>query len=280
MDYLFESSDPESLRNKKIYNTATDTTTTSSSSSSSLIQPNFVIATKGEPANGGVFQFEPYPNAYKELQQIVHNQRESAKDLGYPYFSKIDGWGHSFSDAGDEWQGTQKSGQRWSWHGVHSDQGLIYYWVRYHKQRYTAFRGHVVDNYVPGPNGQPILQQTMNTSVIMDHEPPNKIVVHHPCGKTDYNCRDPPYSNFRHMIGKSKAWQHGYDPKDVQRRDRYHVRAYFEGLFALSEKLGLGFTPDNVNQRLQGESPLGTKPELSDFVKRLNGEDEDDSNIK
>jgi hypothetical protein len=274
MDYLFEISDPESERSKAVIKSANGNTT------KPLIKPNFIMATKGEPCNAGVFMVEPKPGDYRKLLDMVHAQREAAKHLPYPHFNKEFGWGHSFIKDGDEWQSTEKTGKRWTWHAVHSDQGLLYQWVRYHEGSYTAFRGNVVDNYVRDvsadtstTHAMPHLESSFSSQLIQAHEPPTKTVVHHPCGENDYNCRSAPYSNFRHFVGKSKPWQYGYrGHQDMMRKDRYHVRAYFEGLFDLSQRFELGFTFDNVNERLQGDSPLGKMAMHQDLTTGQQGE--------
>jgi hypothetical protein len=110
-DYLMELSDPDSelVKNRR--------------NGEPLIQPNFVIATRGEPANGGCFMLAPRPDSYKEMLDIVEWQRETAKELGYPFFNRGNGWGHSFFSGRDQWDAIHEQGKKWRWHGSHVDQG-------------------------------------------------------------------------------------------------------------------------------------------------------------
>jgi hypothetical protein len=167
------------------------------------LQPNVVVATRAEPANAGTFILAPREGAYDELHQIIKDQRESAKDLPYPFFDRYLGWGHNFWWGEDLWEGIKADAKKWNFHAAHSDQGLLYYWVRYHEKQYTAFRGSVVENFVAGDTKSGVtLKESFNSTVIAAYSPnPN---ANPDCGvKFEYGC-ETPYSDFIHYTGKTK----------------------------------------------------------------------------
>ena len=90
-----------------------------------LLQPNFIVATSGEPANAGCFVLEPKAGFYEELLQIIRGKEVASKGKGN--FNRKVGWGHDFRKHGDQWQGMKRSGNNWFFHGAQIDQGLLYY---------------------------------------------------------------------------------------------------------------------------------------------------------
>jgi hypothetical protein len=227
-----------------------------------IFQPNFVVATRAEPANAGLFMVAPKEGDYEALLKIIQDQHESAKDLGYPFFDKIKGWGHSFMNDGDKWEGTAKSGVKWGFWCAHADQGLLYYWTKYHQMAVTIFRGNVVENWVNGTNGKPFLNTTMNpVNIAQEYSPLKRSSVLHNCHKKqhpdNYMCKMP-YQDYMHYTGKSKPWQSGYNRrKMLSDRNSGYYGLWFSTLFEVSEEFGWNITGDNVNSLVQGESPLG-----------------------
>ncbi|KAL3936318.1 MAG: hypothetical protein SGARI_002607 [Bacillariaceae sp.] len=127
-----------------------------------LLQPNFIVATRAEPAKAGLFMMAPQEGDFEAITKIIHDQREIGKTLPYPHFDKIVGWGHPFNEkTGDKWEGTTKSGIKWGFWCAHSDQGLLYHWTKYVQQSVTIYRGNEVQNWMPG-NNNPVLKNTMD----------------------------------------------------------------------------------------------------------------------
>jgi hypothetical protein len=253
MDYLFELSDGENP----------------------VIKPNFVIATRGEPANGGCFMLEPREGAYEELQEIIRKQRESARHLKFPHFHRTKGWGHSFKEHGDEWTSIYQSGKRWNFYGAHVDQGLLLFLVRYHIGTYTAFLGGRLVNYQKGEEGQPEQESEMNSTSLEQYMPKKRLSYQFGCDKNadPPHCR-PPYCSFAHFVGSQKPWQVGFTKGVPDRRRRSMLgpyRLFYEMLFKLSERLGLGITEENVNKKFgdMKESPLGYTPSLRDHAHQV-----------
>ncbi|KAL3910487.1 MAG: hypothetical protein SGILL_007670 [Bacillariaceae sp.] len=230
----------------------------------SLLQPNFIVATRGEPANAGLFMVSPHEGDYESLQKIIYYQRESAKSLPYPHFDKEYGWGHSFIKAKDKWEGTVKSGIKWGFWCAHSDQGLLYYWTKYFKNRVTIFRGSEVQNWVKAHNGaNPVLQNTLNPGNLTQYAPPTRSMTLHGCNLKknqegdNYMCQ-PPYSDYHHFTGGTKPWQNGYNPKQrVQGGRNGQINLWWKTLFSASIQFGWNITKGNANDLLLGSSPLG-----------------------
>ena len=227
-----------------------------------IFQPNYIVATRGEPANAGLFMVAPKEGDYEALQKIIDDQRESARDLGYPYFDKINGWGHSFIKDGDKWEGTERSGKKWGFWCAHADQGLLYYWTKYYQRAVTIFRGNDVENWVDGPNGKPTKNETLNpVNITQRYAPQSRSTILHNCHYEqfpgNYMCKMP-YQDYMHYTGKSKPWQSGYKHWMMRRpKTKWWYDLWFSNLFQASDEFGWGIDGSNVNQLLKGDSPLG-----------------------
>jgi Alpha-N-acetylglucosamine transferase len=136
LDYIFHLSDPDS----------TDLPT--------VIKPNMITASLGEPCNTGIFMVEPSKEGFEQYQYAVDRQRERAKTLPYPYFDNIIGWGHNFTHHGDSWQAVNRRSTKWVFHASHSDQGLMYYWAKYLRQNVTIVISDLVQNWKSGDEQQ------------------------------------------------------------------------------------------------------------------------------
>ena len=237
-----------------------------------VFQPNYIVATRGEPANAGLFMVSPKEGDYEALQKIIDDQRESARDLGYPFFDKINGWGHSFEAAGDKWEATKRSGVKWGFWCAHADQGLLYYWTKYYQKTVTIFRGNVVENWINGTNGKPLKNETLDPIDIAKlYAPQGRSTILHNChneqAPDNYMCKMP-YQDYMHYTGKSKPWQTGFDWRGLEQPKRkWFYDLWFNTLFKASDEFGWNITGDNVNDLLQGESPLGYVSKYSDQAK-------------
>ena len=52
-----------------------------------LLKPNMIYATRGEPSNGGMFMLEPLEGDTDMMEDIVRRQHESGQKLPYPHVS-------------------------------------------------------------------------------------------------------------------------------------------------------------------------------------------------
>jgi hypothetical protein len=147
-------------------------------------------------------------------------------------FSKFDGWGHNFFDAGDEWEAIVRTGKRWDYHASHSDQGLLYFWAKYYVQDVSLVIGSRIDNWVSQERARsmadtashvrfpsnrpdlPVKVGSVNETAILPHTAQRPLLYQYECDGTNrvhFVC-GVPYRDYVHMTGKSKPWQKGVRP--------------------------------------------------------------------
>lgn len=248
MDYIFELSQTGALR------------------------PNLMLASRGEPCNTGVFLMHPTPGAWDSLQDIVAQHHIAARSLPYPHFDKRMGWGHNHFAAGDTWEGILKSGQAWSFHAAHSDQGLWYYWAKYILQDTSILIGNRLQHVYPGPNGQPlIVNDTLDALAAAEPEP---VVDIFNCRRAsgpnrDFRC-NVLYRGFAHFMGDKKPWL--FPPG----RGGLHEAHIFwvETLTELNDKLQMGLDMPNFFNTHAKElgTPLGAMAMYLDHMEVVHGQ--------
>lgn len=191
LEYLFHLSDPLSDKFPTI------------------LRPNLIMASRGEPCNTGFFIVEPSLKNYQLLQTILQRSQEYGKTLPYPHFDWKFGWGHHFGREGTHWESIQnKNGNHWRFHAGHSDQGLMYYLTRFGIKDVSIVIGEDVQNwYQAGHVGEqtsgPTLQETLTKG--LDPYFPGPPLEH------EYNCHQgstahfkctPVFQGFAHFMGK------------------------------------------------------------------------------
>ena len=194
LDYIFHLSDPDYQ----------DTPT--------LLRPNFIMATRGEPCNTGVFMVEPSLQNFQKYLGVVRRQHQSAKKLPYPHFDWEKGWGHSFKETRDFWESVNMKGkQQWRWHASHSDQGLMYMYAKYVLGEVSIAIGERVQNWRRGSGERVPVKESEARDLFIPFQ--GKILRHqHSCDSVDgrrqnrfWRC-NPPYDSTAHFMGKEKPW--------------------------------------------------------------------------
>jgi lipopolysaccharide biosynthesis glycosyltransferase len=277
LDYLFHLSDPDYVAANGT--TTTTTTTTSQSQSQPLLRPNLFLATRGEPCNTGFFMVEPNLTTWKTLQHVIAEHHQRAQLLPYPHFDWADGWGHNFRTAGDSWESIHMTGQkRWRFHAGHSDQGLLYYFLKYKIQDVSIVIGNKVQNWIPAAPATSAQQQQQQQQPVLAKEMINVLKDHSPeplthlqtCPNNNNNNKGgkstmahlclPLYRDYVHFSGGSKPWQKG-PPKYVVKRGKGSAeRLWFDELSQLNDEFDMGLDiPNWVEKHLPDmkESPLG-----------------------
>lgn len=114
------------------------------------LQPNIVMAGFTEPAQGGFFLLEPGEGNYEQLLQIIEIRETTIK------WNDTLGWGAVMKE---EWKGIPttygpenraRSSKLWGFHGGFADQGLLYYWTRFHKQNVSIIFLDSVEHWQNG----------------------------------------------------------------------------------------------------------------------------------
>jgi hypothetical protein len=268
---------------------------------STIFRPNLIVATRGEPCNAGLFILEPQKNSWNELQQIILQQHESAKNLPYPKFDRQVGWGHSFLEAGDEWTAIEKTGKRWNYHASHSDQGLLYYYAKYHVQDVSIVIGDRVEHWVSYDTAKR-LHANIETPILRDNLPVRigmtsqdqirKLTTIQPLAyqsncntkpKSSFVCHVP-YRDYAHFYGRTKPWQaspstlvHYWSQEKVNdiNANASEMKAptllWFQTLKKLNDQIGLGITEEFWQTQSLRESPLGYMAMWKDHHQRVEG---------
>jgi hypothetical protein len=84
-----------------------------------ILKENVVVATRGEPANGGFWMVKPQRGDVEKMEVILRKHAEP--------FDRVIGWGHSFAKEKDKWESTTPRWMpRWRFWAAHLDQGLLY----------------------------------------------------------------------------------------------------------------------------------------------------------
>jgi len=180
LDYIFEESEP-------VITTTTTTTTNEGISPSLLLKENVVLSWKDEPGHAGFFLLTPGPNKYTEMEQIIQRIEETSLKLPYPFWDEEIGWGHRFNHRTDYWRSQSGViGTLWNWLGSFTDQGLIYYWCKYHEQSTSIIIGDDVENWGTNENGVLVLEETIRGSPLRHcHVELNETRKVHPMGIID-----------------------------------------------------------------------------------------------
>jgi hypothetical protein len=189
MDYMFEMSEPSRVGEGE-------------TSEPPLFNENVVLAWKREPAQGGFFMFAPGPGKYSDMEQIIRRREEEVLNMSYPYWDTEIGWGHRFNKETDFWRSPGGRGALWDWHGAFADQGLIYYWAKYHQKSTSIIIGSEIESWGTDENGVLRLERTVSGG------PLNNFTC-----SLSAHCSpfcDSPYQDFNHFTGKKKPWDQQY----------------------------------------------------------------------
>eukprot|EP00557_Chaetoceros_sp_GSL56_P008527 CAMPEP_0176490462 /NCGR_PEP_ID=MMETSP0200_2-20121128/7883_1 /TAXON_ID=947934 /ORGANISM="Chaetoceros sp., Strain GSL56" /LENGTH=525 /DNA_ID=CAMNT_0017887769 /DNA_START=29 /DNA_END=1606 /DNA_ORIENTATION=- len=261
LDYIFHLSDPDYTQVP------------------TLLKPNMITASLGEPCNTGIFMVEPSKEGFEQYEKAFRQQRERAKTLPYPYFDKDEGWGHNFHEHGDSWQAVNKKSSKWIFHASHSDQGLMYYWAKYLRQNVTIFISDLVQNWKSGDNGQPIMESE-GRGILAPYQ--GKVLFQ------QWSCDDPQradeserrnswrcvpfFEGFAHFVGKRKPWKSLWRPNHytTSSHRRQSVKyLWFDELMELNEKYKMGLDMKHWDRKypslLRHES-VGTISKYSEQV--------------
>lgn len=198
-----------------------------------LLQPNIILAWFTEPAHGGWFVLQPYPGAYEELLKIIERREQEALQLPYPHWDSVLGWGHALSE---EWYGLNqpveildttdnhndkepkpdrhlhrygppRHSTNWTFHGDFADQGLLYYWTRFHRKQVSILYLDYLLEY-DNTNHSP---KNVSTDFLqpMSCLPPGKERL----GQYGSTLQAPlfydkvPHRDFVHFSGTNKPWE-------------------------------------------------------------------------
>jgi hypothetical protein len=234
-----------------------------------IIKENFIMASRGTPANGGFFMLRPGIGEYSQIESIIQRQQERAiaNKKATPrgkVFDYVKGWGHVIQEP-DAWVTSRgKRNRLWNFYGSFADQGLLYHWVKYVKQNVSILLNDMLENWssieiIPQHDnndngtvtGTPKLEWNMSTNNIAGFGCPAERQRLYP------ESTPPLYRDYWHYTGDKKPWEERDVPKDTmidanRRVDEVSTAKdlWFRALYQMNRELGLKW---NISQML----PLG-----------------------
>lgn len=253
------------------------------------LQENVVLAWWNEPASGGFFLLTPGPGQFETLQQLIASQeRKSAKTQD---FDEVQGWGHAMrmmiriygQEKQDEWRGTPAwpatdsieairgvHGTKWKWPGVFGDQGLLYYWTKYHLQDVSIINIDTIEHWTTDPQtGDLIERKVEDASTLLR---PHSCLPDGMDQKGQYASslhpmfvNKAPYRDFVHFTSNLKPWiaKNNY-ARSVTTQPTSSTEYWFSTLRKLEERFDMGL---DLEQPLSFPSPLGDYPKLTDMIR-------------
>jgi len=221
-----------------------------------LLKPNFIMATRGEPCNTGMFMVEPSQQSFAKYLDTARRQHQRAKALPYPHFDWDKGWGHSFTTAGDSWESVKMTNRRqWRWHASHSDQGLMYMYAKYVMRNVSIAIGDRIQNWREGHGSLPVKESDVRDVLT----PFQGTLLRH-----QFSCNDaawgkqnrfwrcnPPYDSTAHFMGKEKPWlgEHIHDEKATH--GQYGSKGqWFAELEIINDKLNMTIDTKHWNGKI------------------------------
>lgn len=259
-----------------------------------VLAKNFFYATRGEPCNTAIFIMTPEEGALDDLQSIIHRQHEEGSRMDYPHFDFGRGWGHNFREANDTWEALHKWGQMWRFHagkqllisclGIpqfsvltlallagHSDQGLWYYYVKYHRMEGSIAIGSRLQTIKPGKDGRPVL---INEDGVLAKYAPVPAVDFYDCEKVgvkgNHMCH-PGYRDFVHFNGSKKPWLEAPCKScDKKKYESNPLGFWHKALSEMNDEYDMGLDTNNYAEAVLprlAHSPLGYVAQHSDHAK-------------
>jgi hypothetical protein len=186
---------------------------------SGLLQPNVMIASNGEPANGGMFIVRPNQTVYQHIQSIIHswgNRLAKRKE-----WDEVVGWGHVIRPP-DCWESNhhQSKGTKWNFWAANADQGFFYHYCKYVLQECTQILARRIINFGSPPEKETVFIERQWNVTSLSTSPLTKVAPKNAYNFSPGNCGlvtsyasphwpgcVPPYRDFRHYTGRSKPWQ-------------------------------------------------------------------------
>jgi hypothetical protein len=223
-----------------------------------IIQPNLIMACFAAPADGSLFMLEPQPGDYEKLQAIVKEQSKAKQNK--TVWDPIKGWGHAIQK-GDEYRilsRRPRDKKLWDFYAGHTDQGLLYHWVRYVKENVTIVVGGDQYHY------QSRISVTKTTNAFTDYKEFDLANMPR-TGAWKYKNRKQveklPYEGVIHFNAHHKPWEqnltHLYSNKtNIKTNSQNGLELWFYELQQLEKDYGLEWILDGF----KSTSLLGLEP--------------------
>ena len=171
---------------------------------------NLILAHMSVPASGGIFVLTPNHSDYLLLTKLIIDvQKYNYSNRSYPYWDINRGWGHTiqYPDVWKKVTGSDGGGlnTKWDFYGSHTDQGLLYHYVKYIKGNESSI---IINDIVEQYDYYDYYYDSNNNE---EGGNSNKIIK-----KYEYDLEDvfrskksrknSPYSDFIHFTANEKPW--------------------------------------------------------------------------
>ncbi len=235
-----------------------------SSGANPRLEENTVLMYYNEPANGGFFILTPHENDYKEIVKLI----EKVEDKGY-HFNTTIGWGHEFVPP-DHWASMRSksgkganttkwdNGTKWDFYGAFTDQGLLYHWTKYVKQKVSIIARDKVQSWRTADDGSGNVQMVKEvlSKEVFEHASPSEYTIKPLHGNRDKEILTiVPYRDFHHCRERFKPWMHlnaknpPADVKDISEVTGGPIQLWFHVLRKINKEHGFGIDTENLTMK-------------------------------
>lgn len=176
-----------------------------------VLKENVILATYGEPANGGFFLTTPKQGDWERLQQVIIDTSIRTVEAGE--FNYTRGWGNVMGESPHDVarMTNQRNVSIWYWYASNADQGLLYQWMKYENSGVSMIIGGELEQW-----GRSAVDGSLQFEGIYPRALDNYTCLY-PGANREGNYAhsvtknfDPsawvPYRDFRHFWGKLKPW--------------------------------------------------------------------------
>ena len=199
LDYIFLLSDPDYL------------------DAPTLLKPNLIMATRGEPCNTGMFMVEPSQRNFENYFNTVTRRLRTTKTFPCHYFDRNEGCGSKeMADLSEAMN--IRNRKQWRRHARHSDKGLMYMYAKYILGDVSIAVGDRVQNWRrERDEGLPVKE--LDVRELLSPFQGKLLQCQNSCANVDrredhfWRC-NPPYDFTAHFIGKEELWL-GQQVKDA-----------------------------------------------------------------
>ena len=220
------------------------------------LEENTVMMYYNEPANGGMFMLRPDAKDYQQIMQII----DKVEDKGYDFDQTV-GWGHEIIPP-DRWVSMRSekkgiNGTKWDFYGAFTDQGLLYHWTKYVKQKVSIIARETVQTWRTNEDdGQVQMIKERPNDEVFGHVPPNEYSI-----KPVHSTGDKkiltlvPYRDFHHSKGKYKPWLylHAHNPpkdvKDISEIKGGPIQLWYYMLRKINREYGFGIDTEHLTMK-------------------------------
>ena len=254
LDYMFDLSEPESSPKEP-------TSGDPEVKAPRVLMENVIFENKEEPSLGGIFILKPNHADYLRALEIIADTEKRALGLQYPHWDRIVGFGQPMREP----SGSEHNGRRnWTWHGAFADQGFLYHWVKYEKQRFSSIVTHRKNRVV---NYEPVGGRARVTSVFHNNHTRGVFNRHSDAASARHGKLHAPTCDYLHFKGRNKPWLRGRDPARWKPKMFFRpFRDWYAVLEELERKANVTFRFATGPAKI---SPLGAYPVYSQRIQSI-----------